>query len=271
MLFDDPIDDTGRLVSELKIPAEPDKVGGLPANKSPTSVDQVMEKPSGEAESTINGQNTSSASGSGSSDVATLDETEQSQASDINDTGTDSYAEEEMTQAEGIPENGQSKQDQEPGGLDTGIIEEANHSVKTDKITTANHGQTGSKPIPAKKVDTDTLKSGMPQNNTSKPLISDMPDEAKKSVNNTKVSPKKPDQQLVRWYLQAGSFGRKDNAVSLLESLRKQGIPVQLETVKSDKGALYRLKVGPELSKKRAVDMKAKLEKQKINALLIAE
>jgi DedD protein len=57
----------------------------------------------------------------------------------------------------------------------------------------------------------------------------------------------------------------------LLETLRKQGLPAQLETVQGDKGALYRLKVGPELSKKRAADMKSKLEKQKIKALLIAE
>ena len=35
MLFDDPIDDTGQLVSELKIPTEPLKSGENPENKSP--------------------------------------------------------------------------------------------------------------------------------------------------------------------------------------------------------------------------------------------
>jgi DedD protein len=75
-----------------------------------------------------------------------------------------------------------------------------------------------------------------------------------------------------RWFLQAGSFSKKENAVMLTDSLRKQGFPVLLETIQVDgQGTFYRLKVGPELDKKRADSMKAKLDKQNIHSLLIAE
>ena len=60
--------------------------------------------------------------------------------------------------------------------------------------------------------------------------------------------------------------------MSLMETLRKQGLPVTLETTKGAGNApLYRLKVGPALEKKRAAEMKAKLDSQKIQSILIAE
>jgi DedD protein len=96
-------------------------------------------------------------------------------------------------------------------------------------------------------------------------------EEPKKSAGKANELPKKTGQEMTRWYLQAGSFGRKENAMTQFDALRKQGLPVLLETVKTDKGDLYRVKVGPELSKKRAADMKIKLEKQKIKTMLIAE
>jgi DedD protein len=81
------------------------------------------------------------------------------------------------------------------------------------------------------------------------------------------VKPAKSSSKLSRWYIQAGSFSKKENAQSLMETLRKQGLPVTLEATKG----LYRLKVGPSLEKKRAIEMKAKLDSQKIQSILIAE
>jgi DedD protein len=81
------------------------------------------------------------------------------------------------------------------------------------------------------------------------------------------VKPVKPKTELSRWYIQAGTFSKKENALSLMERLRKQGLPVTMETAKG----LYRLKVGPSLEKKRALEMKAKLDSQKIQSILIAE
>jgi DedD protein len=86
------------------------------------------------------------------------------------------------------------------------------------------------------------------------------------------VKPAKSSPELSRWTIQAGTFSKKENAVSLMETLRKQGLPVTLEATKgSGNTPLYRLKVGPSLDKKRAVEMKAKLDSQKIQSILIAE
>lgn len=81
----------------------------------------------------------------------------------------------------------------------------------------------------------------------------------------------KPLPELMRWYVHVGSFSQKENAFSLLESLNQQGLPVILETIKTtNKGSMYRIKIGPELDKKRADAIKTKLDKQNIKANVIA-
>jgi DedD protein len=75
----------------------------------------------------------------------------------------------------------------------------------------------------------------------------------------------------VRWTIHAGSFGQKDNATTLMKTLREQGIPVSIETISSAKGPMYRLKIGPELDKKKAAANKAKLDKQGVGNVMIAE
>jgi DedD protein len=54
--------------------------------------------------------------------------------------------------------------------------------------------------------------------------------------------------------------------------LHKQGFPATLETIKgAGNTPLYRIKVGPALEKKRAAEMKAKLDSQKIPSFMISE
>jgi DedD protein len=79
--------------------------------------------------------------------------------------------------------------------------------------------------------------------------------------------PAKSSSDFKRWTVQAGSFSKKENAVSRMEAIRKLGLPVTIERTKG----LYRLKVGPTLEKKRAAEMKAKLDSQKIQSIIIAE
>jgi DedD protein len=90
--------------------------------------------------------------------------------------------------------------------------------------------------------------------------------EAKKPA----VAPKPPE-KLVRWYIQLGSFSKKENAMSLWDSLHEQGLPASLDTVQTDKGTSYRLRVGPELDGKKAAAMKARLDKLNIKAILVSE
>ncbi|MEQ1635667.1 MAG: SPOR domain-containing protein [Methylococcales bacterium] len=78
---------------------------------------------------------------------------------------------------------------------------------------------------------------------------------AEKAAANTPVN--------VRWYIRVGSFGQEANALSLRDKLRKQGYPAVVDTIKSaDKGKLYRLRVGPELSKPLAEKMRQKMDAQ---------
>jgi len=84
------------------------------------------------------------------------------------------------------------------------------------------------------------------------------------------AAPEKPD--LKRYYLQAGSFSKQANAQALADKLKNQGMPVFMETISvPGKGTLYRLRVGPELEKKRALALQDSLKKQKINSLLMSE
>jgi DedD protein len=83
---------------------------------------------------------------------------------------------------------------------------------------------------------------------------------------------KSPNAARSRWFIQAGSFSKKENASVMVEKLRKQGMPVVLDTIKvAGKGTLYRVKVGPSLDKTRASSMKAKLDQQNIKSNLVAE
>jgi len=130
--------------------------------------------------------------------------------------------------------------------LDTGIVSETNKPVKTKKTESGTtKAITKVKPLTPATV-----------NITEKPV----------------VKPEKLKSEFSRWTIQAGSFSKKENALSLMETLRKQGLPVTLDVTKGAGNApLYRLKVGPVLDKKRAVEMKAKMDSQKIQSLLIAE
>ena len=75
-----------------------------------------------------------------------------------------------------------------------------------------------------------------------------------------------------RWFLQVGIFGEKSNAVSQRNKLRKQGFPTTISKESSEKGLLYRVRVGPELDKKRAETMKVKIDKlNNIKSILTPE
>ncbi|MDT8405705.1 MAG: SPOR domain-containing protein [Methylococcales bacterium] len=71
-----------------------------------------------------------------------------------------------------------------------------------------------------------------------------------------------PPGNLVRWYLQLGSFSNQDSALKLQQQLRQLGFPAQLDPINQDGGRLYRLRVGPELDKDRARAALQKIEQQ---------
>jgi len=66
---------------------------------------------------------------------------------------------------------------------------------------------------------------------------------------------------MKHWFLQVGIFGNRDNAVALQKKVKSQGFPVNIKAITTDKGVMYKVKVGPELDKKRAEALKVKIDK----------
>ncbi|MGZ8135901.1 MAG: SPOR domain-containing protein [Methylococcaceae bacterium] len=229
MLFDDPIDDSGQSVSELVIPEAQVNVVEEVASKLPGNAEEVAKTSDAAPESFAN-----------SAESTVMEENAEQPVNnqDMSTEPSDDVASiDNGEETDPLPrETEDDFQSEEPSStsLDTGVVEKAKKPEKKPK------------PVPAvKNLQPATI------NKTEKPA--------------TKVVKSAPE--LQRWYIQAGSFSKKENALSLMETLKKQGLPVILET----KDSLYRLKVGPELDKKRAIAMKAKLDKQNIKNILIAE
>jgi DedD protein len=169
--------------------------------------------------------------------------------------------------------------EEEPEPLDTGVIPEAKPPVKKPNVTPVkpleNPAPVAKTNPPVKANTPKLLPATKPAEVVAtKPVVKKPEVVAKSAVSATTNNPpetatKKPE--LVRWTIYAGSFSQKDNATTLLKTLRGQGIPVTLETTQSAKGPIYRLKVGPELDKKKAAANKAKLDKQSVDNVMISE
>jgi DedD protein len=64
------------------------------------------------------------------------------------------------------------------------------------------------------------------------------------------------------WMVQIGTFSRERNATALMNKLRKKDYATFLDSYESEGETLWRLKVGPEMSVKRAETLKHELEKE---------
>lgn len=264
MLFDDPVDNSGKSVTELTIPPVPIKSDETSTNKFTTPANKAIKKPNATAEAPsdteddpaepfVEGEMVDDAEAEASAELRT-------------DVITPPQAGVETEQATNEPD-GES--------LDTGMVAEAKPPVKKSaKSVVEPDVEVKIKP-PLKKTEA----------NTPKLLPSTKPVETvaavKKAENTPAAATTKPPSadtekpaktgELVRWTIHAGSFSQKDNATTLMKTLREQGIPVSIETISSAKGPMYRLKIGPELDKKKVAANKAKLDKQGVSNVMIAE
>ncbi len=75
---------------------------------------------------------------------------------------------------------------------------------------------------------------------------------------------------LSAWVIQIGSFSRKKNALAFRNKLRAAGFTTFIEPLSAQNGTMYRVRVGPELDKKRTTDKLAKLKKQfKLRGIIV--
>ena len=254
MLFDDPVDNSSQSVSELVIPATPVNTGEESANKLPTSANQILNAPDSGSEALVN-----------TDEEAEL--TANNPLSSDESLGGESVANTEVGAEQAVDE---PANDGSSTSLDTGVVDEPGKPVKTK--TTLQEAESSRRKPPLEEDIVATPEKTVKKTETSatkqkakvKPLTTETVNKTEKPV----VKPAKSSSEFSRWTIQAGTFSKKENAVALMETLRKQGLPVTLEATR---GGLYRLKVGPVLEKKRAVEMKAKLDNQKIQSILIAE
>jgi DedD protein len=237
MLFDDPINDSSQAVTELNIPKEPTVIIEGTADKLPTDAHQVFnatesELSANEPDMSLEPLENSAPMGG---DAEPDEPSEQNIVSE----------EEELVADEEEPSNDDlAPRKEAPHSLDTGVIKETRTENPVKK--------------PKKAVITPEVQvAKTPAKPVSKPVKS--------------TAEPKPSPDLTRWTIQAGTFSKKENAQAMLDKLHKQGLAATLETIKTGKGVLYRLKVGPELDKKRAIAIKSKLDKQNIKNYLMAE
>lgn len=75
--------------------------------------------------------------------------------------------------------------------------------------------------------------------------------------------------QTTGWIVQVGSFSSEPHAIALRDKLRKMGYACFVEAVKSKGGMIYRVRVGPELTRDSAEKLRNRLaSKAKVKGLV---
>lgn len=89
----------------------------------------------------------------------------------------------------------------------------------------------------------------------------------------TKTQPKStPAQDTERWVVQVGSFRKQGNALVLRDKLRAAGYKAFAEKGGDSRKPVFRVKVGPEPERNRAVAMQAKLKsREKLKGIVLKQ
>lgn len=247
MFFEDSVDESRREVdqSNLTIPAAPEKMfsedNPIPKNPQPVlhaTDEETVAAP--EAETSAEDTTTSNED---AAEAVSEEETAQ--------------PEQPLTQAE---EEAAEEEELQP------IAAPAPYA--TEKPT-AEHDVA---PLPPQTPQQPVRKAQPPQTATLQP-VHEQPPAAQSKPTPAHVAPAAKNQELKRWVVQLGSFSKKANADSLVNKLRSQGFNAYDDTIQVEgKGTMYRVRIGPELDKKRAQATQKKLQQlNATNSMLISE
>ena len=234
MLFDDAVDETGKNVNQLQIPAIPAKAQEveimplpekaedvatvIPVEKSPKPI-QSNAFNEGEAEAVVPPVSSAPAKLLGNAPVANANQRP------VKVVEPDA----EMVQVEpdaGLPEDAGFKPATKPAKLPTTAVPTVNPVTK---------------PVPATPIAPQTAKPGL------------------------------GNEAATRWYLNAGSFSQKANATALQESLKQQGFAATIKEANGEKGIVYKVRIGPMLDKAKAQAVKNKLMQINVNTFVASE
>lgn len=248
MLFDDPIDETGKNISELKIPDVPakaqeveimplpDKAEDVAALPAPAQPDAAKPAPKfveeGEAETEFEAPKPQIKLSA--REAAPL--TPPAPAAAKPSARALAPADEEPAEAEDLP-----------------------IAPKPAKPTASVQPLTGVAPVPK------PLKP-LPKPAEAKPEL-----QAQAPLTASSAKPATAAEESNRWYLQVGTFSQKANAASLQESLKQQGFAATVKEVAGDKGTVFKVRIGPIVDKAKAQAVKAKLAQINVNSFVSAD
>lgn len=124
----------------------------------------------------------------------------------------------------------------------------------------------------AKKSSAAKLAKVEPKNQLTKNQSTKKPTNAKldnKIITAKKIPAAKKSPRA--WAIQVGSFSERKNAFSLRNKLRSKKFTAFVESVKTAKGQVYRVRVGPEIRREQAEKIQKKLVSElKLKGLVIA-
>lgn len=82
----------------------------------------------------------------------------------------------------------------------------------------------------------------------------------------------KPVEGITAWVIQVGSFSDEKNANRLSDKLKKAGYTAFVEISSNKNGDIYRVRVGPEISKNKADALSIKIKKQqKLSSAIVVQ
>ncbi len=239
MLFDDPIDETGKNISELKIPELPAKAQEVEIMPLPEKTEDVAEAPA-----TANAGKPAPKFVEEGEAEAEFEAPKPQLKLNARDTSP-------LTPATPAPARALAPADEEPAEAEDLPI-----APKTVKPAASVQPLPGVAPVPK----------------PLKPLAK--PAEAKQDLPIQAPPAAKPvaaTEETNRWYLQVGTFSQRANAASLQESLKQQGFAATVKEVAGDKGTVFKVRIGPIVDKAKAQAVKAKLAQINVNSFVSAD
>ena len=254
MLFDDPIDETGKNVSELKIPELSAKAQDVEILPLPDKVEDVAEIPPAEVSPKAQAG-------------AVLEEGEAE--ADLEAPKPQTRLSDKPTVTSSLP---RSVQAVSSGGNKASVAQIEEEPAEAEDLPVINKPAKPATPAvqplqpltPAPKVLKPIAKLTEPKVEAAAPVPQIAPVQAP-------VSKPAAAEEPNRWYLQVGTFSQKPNAVALQDNLKQQGFASSVREMASDKGTVFKVRIGPIVDKAKAQAVKAKLAQINVSSFVSAE
>lgn len=240
MLFDDPIDETGKTINELKMPEVPAKAQDVEIMPLPEKSEDVATATAIEQPQQPEAEARSAAMANAEEDEAGLEAPKPKVKLGAKDTAVASSL----------------AQTSERADMDVAEAEDFAPARPEVKAPTA-------KPVAIATAIPNLVKPAL------KPAVKPLETIAEPSK--PAVSATGAETATNRWYLNAGSFSQKSNAQTLLDTLKQQGFAATIKDVAGDKGTVYKVRVGPMLDKAKAQAVKSKLAQINIPTFVSGE